>query len=247
MEKCYFLEQRLSVNLIEVNVKETILVVDDEEDIVELIRHNLAKEGYSVLTALTGEQAISISKQSLPDLIVLDLMLPGIDGLQVTKNLKKNRTTQEIPIVMLTAKSEESDVITGLEAGANDYISKPFSPRELAARIRAVLRTRNKNSADTENRITQKGKLMIDRAKYLVSIDGEAYDLTLTEFKLLSFLAGKEGWVFSRGQIVDAIHGDDYAVTERSIDVILVGLRKKLKQHAKMIETVRGAGYRFKG
>ena len=228
-------------------MKETILVVDDEEDIVELISYNLAKEGYSVLTALTGEQAISISKQSLPDLIVLDWMLPGLDGLQVTRHLRQDLLTREIPIVMLTARGEEPDVIKGLESGANDYMSKPFSTRELAARIRAVLRTRNTPQPETKNRITRKGKLTIDRAKYHVSIDGEAFDLTLTEFKLLSFLAAKEGWVFSRGQIVDAIHGDDYAVTERSIDVIMVGLRRKLKQHAKMIETVRGAGYRFKG
>lgn len=227
-------------------MKETILVVDDEEDILELIRYNLSKQGYSILTALTGEQAISISKQSLPDLIVLDLMLPGIDGLQVTRRLRKNQSTREIPIVMLTAKGEESDIIKGLETGANDYMSKPFSPKELAARIKAVLRTKNNDKKKVHGRITQKGKLIIDRAKYHVSIEGETFNLTLTEFKLLSFLASKEGWVFSRGQIVDAIHGDDYAVTERSIDVILVGLRRKLKQHGKMIETIRGAGYRFR-
>ncbi|MCD4718720.1 MAG: response regulator transcription factor [Desulfobacula sp.] len=227
--------------------KETILIVDDEQDIIELIKYNLKNEGYLILTAQTGEQAIKIAKLSQPDLMVLDLMLPGIDGLEVTKYLKSNEQTQDIPIIMLTAKGEESDIVTGLELGANDYISKPFSPKVLVARIRAILRRRKKNFADTPDRIKQEGDMIIDRARHMVTIEGNELELTLSEFELLSFLADKKGWVFTRGQIVDAIHGEDYAVTQRSIDVIIVGLRKKLKNYASFIETVRGVGYRFKG
>lgn len=232
----------------EINMaRETILIVDDEEDIIELIRYNLKNEGYDILTAFTGEQAIKIARQSLPDLIVLDLMLPGIDGLEVTKFLKNSAQTKELPIVMLTAKGEESDIVTGLELGANDYISKPFSPKELLARIRAILRRRRKHGLDDPPAdIRQVGEMTIDRAKHVVTIQGEKVDLTLSEFELLSFLSDKKGWVFTRNQIMDAIHGENYAVTERSIDVIIVGLRKKLKSYASRIETVRGVGYRFK-
>lgn len=226
--------------------KETILIVDDEEDILELIKFNLKGEGYNILQAMTGEEAIKIAKQSGPDLIVLDLMLPGIDGLEVTRYLKNNDVTTNIPIVMLTAKGEESDIVTGLELGANDYISKPFSPRELTARIRAILRRRQKNAAEAPVRVRQEGDMVIDRAKHRVTIEGKLIELTLSEFELLSFLAEKKGWVFTRGQIVDAIHGENYAVTERSIDVIIVGLRKKLGAYSSYIETVRGVGYRFK-
>jgi len=226
--------------------KETILIVDDEEDILELIKFNLKGEGYNILQAMTGEEAIKIAKQSGPDLIVLDLMLPGIDGLEVTRYLKNNNATMDIPIVMLTAKGEESDIVAGLELGANDYISKPFSPRELVARIRAILRRRQKNSSEAPDRVRQEGDMVIDRAKHRVTIEGEIIELTLSEFELLSFLAEKRGWVFTRGQIVDAIHGENYAVTERSIDVIIVGLRKKLGSYSSCIETVRGVGYRFK-
>ena len=207
-------------------LKETILIVDDEEDIIELIKYNLKNEGYNILTALTGEEAIKISKQTRPDLMVLDLMLPGIDGLEVTRYLRSNGETKDMPIVMLTAKGEESDVVTGLELGANDYMSKPFSPRELTARIRAILRRRQQKVIESKTRVKQEGEMIIDRAKHVVTIEGSVIDLTLSEFELLSFLADKKGWVFTRGQIVDAIHGENYAVTERSIDVIIVGLRK---------------------
>jgi len=226
--------------------KETILIVDDEQDIIELIKYNLKNEGYSILTAQTGEQAIKIARQSQPDLMVLDLMLPGIDGLEVTKYLKNSEQTQDMPIVMLTAKGEESDIVTGLELGANDYISKPFSPKVLVARIRAILRRRKKAFTDTPDRIKQEGDMTIDRARHEFTMEGRVVDLTLSEFELLFFLADKKGWVFTRGQIVDAIRGENYAVTERSIDVIIVGLRKKLKNYASAIETVRGVGYRFR-
>lgn len=226
--------------------KETILIVDDEEDILELIKYNLKNEGYQILTAQTGEAAIKIARHSQLDLLVLDLMLPGIDGLEVTKFLKNNESTKDLPIVMLTAKGEESDVVTGLELGANDYISKPFSPKVLVARIRAILRRRRKKNNEPDKQIRQEGDMIIDTARHKVTIEGAPLDLTLSEFGLLCFLADKKGWVFTRGQIVDAIRGENYAVTERSIDVIIVGLRKKLKNYASLIETVRGVGYRFK-
>lgn len=226
--------------------KETILIVDDEEDIVELIKYNVKNEGYTILTALTGEQAIKAAVQSRPDLILLDLMLPGIDGLEVTRYLKNHESTSQIPIVMLTAKGEELDIVTGLEMGASDYISKPFSPRILVARIRAILRHRKKGIEQSQDRVKQEGDLIVDREKRLVTIEGKVLDLTFSEFELLLFLLDKKGWVFTRKQIVDAIRGENYAVTERSIDVIIVGLRKKLKQYASAIETVRGVGYRFK-
>ncbi len=226
--------------------KETILIVDDEEDIIELIKFNLKNEGYSVLTAMTGEQAIKTAEAASPDLIVLDLMLPGIDGLEVTAYLKNKELTKNIPIVMVTAKGDESDIVTGLELGANDYISKPFSPKVMLARIRAILRRRRQKNMISPDRIKKHGDIVIDRAKHMVFIKDEPIDLTRSEFELLTFLAEKKGWVFTRDQIVNAVHGENYAVTERSIDVLVVGLRKKLKNHASVIETVRGVGYRFK-
>ncbi len=226
--------------------KETILIVDDEEDILELIKFNLEIEGYSIVTALTGEKAIKIVRQSVIDLLVLDLMLPGVDGLEVTKILKRDEKTWGIPIIMLTAKGEESDIVTGLELGADDYLSKPFSPRILLARIRAILRRGKEKKSSSQDRIKVEGGMVIDPIKYAVSIDGDVVDLTLSEFDLISFLANKKGWVFTRGQIVDAIRGENYAVTERSVDVIIAGLRKKIKNYAFVIETVRGVGYRFK-
>jgi DNA-binding response OmpR family regulator len=226
--------------------KETILIVDDEEDILELIKFNLENEGYSIKTALTGEKAIKIARDSSIDLMVLDLMLPGIDGLEVTKILKRDEKTIGIPIIMLTAKGEESDIVTGLELGADDYLSKPFSPKILIARIRTILRRGHEKIPQSQGIINIEGGMVIDPAKYVVSINEDVVDLTLSEFELLSFLADKKGWVFTRGQIVDAIRGENYAVTERSVDVIIAGLRKKLKNYAFVIETVRGVGYRFK-
>lgn len=226
--------------------KETILVVDDEEDILELIKYNLRAEGYFILSSVTGEDAVKIARKHQPDLVVLDLMLPGIDGMEVTKILKNDEKTLNIPIVMLTAKGDESDIVAGLELGANDYISKPFSPKELVARIRAILRRRRKNEEKNAARVDSQGDLVIDHSKHKVTIKGEPVDLTYSEFELLAFLFEKKGWVFTRNQIVDAIHGEDYAVTQRSVDVIVVGLRKKLKEYAAYIETVRGVGYRFK-
>ncbi|SLM30759.1 Alkaline phosphatase synthesis transcriptional regulatory protein phoP [Desulfamplus magnetovallimortis] len=237
--------------------KEHILIVDDEEDILELIKFNLHKEGYLVTTALTGEDAIKIVRKEKIDLMILDLMLPGIDGFEVTREIRKTIQLPDIPIIMLTAKGEEADVVTGLELGADDYIAKPFSPKILLARVRTILRRKSllMNSSDKENKAafphTHKGQvnifgIMIDPGRYRVEVDGNPVDLTYSEFNILLFLAGHPGWVFTRQQIMDAIRGENYVVTERSIDVQIVGLRKKLGKHGKFIETVRGIGYRLK-
>jgi two-component system alkaline phosphatase synthesis response regulator PhoP len=225
--------------------KQKILVVDDEEDILELLRFNLAKEGYDVSTASTGEEALSTARAESPDLILLDLMLPGMDGLEVARRLKGEPSTKNLPIVMLTAKGEESDIVTGLELGADDYITKPFSRKVLAARIRAVLRRKQGKPKD-ENGVLAVHDLLIHPGRREVLVKGKPVDLTFTEFGILNFLSRRPGWVFTRSQIVDAVRGDEYFVTDRSVDVQVVGLRKKLGSAAKYIETVRGVGYRFK-
>ena len=225
--------------------KERILVVDDEEDILELVRYNLVKEGYHVTGALTGEDALKKVRSEAFDLIVLDLMLPGIDGLDVAKKLKNDRKTEQIPILMLTAKGEEADIVTGLELGADDYVTKPFSPRVLIARVRTALR-RQTREPDDDTSVINIHQLEIHPGRRSVLAKGHPVDLTYTEFQVLYILARRPGWVFTRGQIVDAVRGDDYPVTDRSVDVQIVGLRKKLGQFGKYIETVRGVGYRFR-
>ena len=225
--------------------KEKILVVDDEEDILELLRFNLSREGYQISCAASGEDALSLVRSEIPDLIVLDLMLPGMDGLEVTRRLKNNLSTKDIPIVMLTAKGEEADIVTGLELGADDYITKPFSPRILVARVRAVLR-RNVKEATDETSALRVHDLVIHPGRHEVVVEDKPVDLTFTEFGILNYLARRPGWVFTRFQIVDAIRGGDYPVTDRSVDVQIVGLRRKLGPAGKYIETVRGVGYRFK-
>ena len=225
--------------------RDQILVVDDEEDILELVRFNLSKEGYQVICAATGEKAVEIARAELPDLMVLDLMLPGMDGLEVTKFLKNNPETQHNPIVMLTAKGEESDVVTGLELGADDYVAKPFSPRILLARMKAVLR-RKATESDNGSEVVKIHNLIIHPGRREVRVDGKPVDLTFTEFGILRYLVRRPGWVFTRSQIVDAVRGTDYFVTDRSVDVQIVGLRKKLGSAGKYVETVRGVGYRFK-
>jgi len=225
--------------------KETILVVDDEEDILELVRHHLKREGYEVQCADSGEKALKAARNNPVDLIVLDLMLPGIDGLEVTRTLKNDPQTKHIPILMLSAKGEESDVVTGLELGADDYVTKPFSPRILIARTRAIIR-RGGNEPPDETKIIRVHDIEIHPGRRSVTIQGQPVALTYTEFQVLSILARRPGWVFTRSQIVDMVRGDDYPVTDRSVDVQIVGLRKKLGRCGDYIETVRGVGYRFK-
>jgi two-component system phosphate regulon response regulator PhoB len=226
--------------------RERILVVDDEEDLLELVDYNLSKEGYRVTTVATGEEAVARARADVPDLIVLDLLLPSIDGLDVCKLLRNDARTRNVPIIMLTAKAEEADVVTGLEVGADDYLTKPFSPRVLLARIKAVLRRRKAQQNPDKDSALRVHELVIHPGRHEVLADGRPLVLTYTEFKLLHFLAQRPGWAFSRTQIVDAVKGDDYPVTERSVDVQVAGLRKKLGEYGKYIETVRGVGYRFK-
>ncbi len=226
--------------------KKEILVVDDEEDILELVSFNLTREGYLVRRASSGEEALQSVKKELPHLIVLDLMLPGIDGLEVARRLKKDESTENIPIIMLTAKGEEVDIVAGLELGADDYVAKPFSPRVLAARIKTVLRRRTATPSPGEGRPLKVHELEIHPGRRQVFVKGEPLSLTFTEFAILHCLAQRPGWVFSRYQLVDAVHGEEYNVTERSVDVQIAGLRRKLGPYAKYVETVRGVGYRLK-
>ena len=226
--------------------KGRILVVDDEPDIVELVRYNLAKEGYQVRTVLSGEKALADADEGLPDLIVLDLMLPGVDGLDVCRKLKQNPRTAHIPIIMLTAKGEDADIVTGLELGAEDYVTKPFSPRVLMAMVRTVLRRRRREEEEGSLEPIMVHNMKIDPARHEVLLDDRSVELTASEFKILSFLARRPGWVFSREQIISAVKGQDYPVTDRSVDVQIVGLRKKLGDAGDFIETVRGVGYRFR-
>ncbi|MHB9068818.1 MAG: response regulator [Sedimentisphaerales bacterium] len=223
---------------------EKILIVDDEEDVLELVRYNLDKNGYKVETAATGEQALAKARAKLPDLIILDLMLPGIDGLDVCKKLKNDTKTQNIPVIMLTAKGEETDIVTGLELGADDYVTKPFSPKVLVARIRRVLQ--RPIARDLEKASVKIHQMTIDPSRRQVLIKNKPVELTFTEFNILYTLAKRPGIVFTRYQIVDSIHGEDYLVTDRAIDVQIVSLRKKLGEYEKYIETVRGVGYRFR-
>ncbi len=225
--------------------KERILIVDDEEDILELVKFNLSRDGYHVIGAASGEKAIELARREIPDLIVLDLMLPGIDGLEVAKVLKNSAETRGIPIVMLTAKGEEADIVTGLELGADDYVTKPFSPRILVARVKAVLRRKVAKPSDGSE-AAKIHNLSIHPGRREVRVGNEPVDLTFTEFGILSYLVRRPGWVFTRSQIVDAVRGADYFVTDRSVDVQIAGLRKKLGPGGKFIETVRGVGYRFK-
>jgi len=221
-----------------------ILVVDDEEDIRELVRLNLAKESFEILDCESGEQALSLSRAKQPDLIVLDLMLPGIDGLEVCKRLKADPKTAAIPVVILTAKGEEADVVAGLEIGAEDYVVKPFSGKVLAARVRRLLRKAAQPSDDQA--VIRVHDLTIDPGRREVRAADKKVDLTRTEFNILRTLVRRAGLVLSRYQIVDSIHGDDYLVTDRAVDVQIVSLRKKLGPCGKYIETVRGVGYRFR-
>jgi two-component system alkaline phosphatase synthesis response regulator PhoP len=225
--------------------KEHILVVDDKEDILELVTYNLAREGYHVTGALTGENTLKKIRTETFDFIVLDLMLPGIDGLEVTKTLKNDPKARHITILMLSAKGEEADIVTGLELGTDDYITKPFNPRILIARVRAALRRKIKEPID-DTAVVRIHELEIHPGRRSVLADGEPIELTFTEFQILLTLARRPGWVFTRWHIVDAVRGSDYPVTDRSVDVQIVGLRKKLGNFGNYIETVREVGYRFK-
>ncbi len=224
-----------------------ILIVEDEADILELVRYMLEREGFSVRVAESGEEAFKQIRTSLPDLILLDLMLPGMDGHEICRRLRASRDTSETPVIMLTAKGEEQDVVKGLNLGADDYVTKPFSPKVLLARIQAVFRRQGvlEGSEVDEQEIVH-GALRIHTGRREVLVSGDEVQLTFTEFQILVLLASRPGWVFTRYQIVDAVRGEDYPVTERAVDVHMVGLRRKLGETGNLIETVRGVGYRFK-
>jgi two-component system, OmpR family, alkaline phosphatase synthesis response regulator PhoP len=222
----------------------TVLVIDDEKDLIELVRYNLEKEGFLVKGELNGEAGVAAAIRDLPDIIIVDLMLPGIDGLEVCRRLRSDARTSGIPIIMLTAKSGESDRIVGLELGADDYVTKPFSPRELAARVKAVLR---RSVAQTSQpSLIRRSELTIDLDRREVICEGKSISLTASEFRLLQFLAEHPGRVFSRSELIDAALGRDVAVVDRTIDVHITGLRKKMAKCGEWIETVRGFGYRFR-
>ncbi len=232
-------------------MKKFVLIVEDEEDIRELVSYHLLKEGYQVASVASGEEALAVAEKQTPDLILLDVMLPGVDGLTVCQRLRASPKTADVAITMLTAKSEEADIIRGLNLGATDYITKQFSPKVLLARVRAVLRrapaapTVEEEGEEGEEIIEMHG-MMIHPGRHEVRVEGNPVVLSSTEFRVLYFLASRPGWVFSRQQILDGVHGDNYAITDRAVDVQIVGLRKKLGEAGKYIETVRGVGYRFK-
>jgi DNA-binding response OmpR family regulator len=224
--------------------KGIVLVIDDETDLVELVRYNLEKEGFDVMGASDGESGLSQAAREKPDVIVVDLMLPGIDGLEVCRLLRAGGGTSRIPIIILTAKASESDRVVGLEIGADDYLTKPFSPRELIARIKALIR--RSTGFRQQAAIIRRGRLTIDPASHEVFCGDRAVELTATEYRLLHFLASHPGFVYSRGAIIDGALGRDVTVLERTIDVHIMALRKKLGKCGTWIETIRGFGYRFR-
>jgi two-component system alkaline phosphatase synthesis response regulator PhoP len=222
-----------------------ITLIEDEEDIRHLVLYNLQKDGYKAYGFESGEEGLAEIRKKHPDLVLLDLMLPGIDGMEVCRRLKQDPETRDIPVIIISAKGDESDIVAGLELGADDYLAKPFSPKILLARIRTVLRRFSQPLPD-ENTLVHIDGLLLEPHKFSATLEGTSLGLTAGEYRLLHFLASHRGWVFTRYQIVDAIRGEGYVVTERAIDVQVAGLRKKLGDYGNYIETVRGVGYRFR-
>ena len=223
--------------------KKQILIIEDEPDIQELLSFNLDNNGYKVYTASNGEKGLEVARKEHPDLILLDLMLPGIHGLDVCRIIKSDQETSGISIIMLTALGQEEDIIKGLETGADDYVTKPFSFQVLEARIKSVLRRVPENVENTKT--IKIHDIQIKPRTREVKINGDVPELTFTEFQILHLLASHPGWVFTRYQIIDKIRGDNYPVTDRSVDFQIVGLRKKMGGKGNLIQTVRGVGYRF--
>ena len=224
--------------------KGMVLIIDDEKDLIELVRYNLNKEGFDVLGAGDGESGLSLAVRKKPDVVIIDLMLPGIDGLEVCRTLRSRAETSNIPIIMLTAKASESDRIVGLELGADDYITKPFSPREVAARVKALLRRIQGFQKITS--VIRHGRLSIDLNSHEVRCDDKGVELTATEYRLLHFMASHPGHVFSRNSIIENVLGRDVTVLDRTIDVHVMALRRKLGKCSEWIETIRGFGYKFR-
>ncbi len=226
--------------------REKIAVIEDEADILEVVQYNLRREGYLVVASRNGEEGLDRIRKENPDLVLLDLMLPGLDGLEVCKRLQADPVTAAIPVIMVTAKGEESDVVLGLQLGADDYVTKPFSPKELLARVKAVLRRGPlREVRSSGDRVVRDG-LVVDSTKHLVTVDGEPITLTATEMRLLHFLAAHPGRVFSRDQLLSRAIGDHAVVIDRNIDVHIGSIRRKLGRCRELIETIRGVGYRFR-
>ena len=226
-------------------IKKIIAVVDDEPDLLELLSHNLKKSGYTVKTFTTASGFRRSLKKSRPDLIILDLMLPDMNGFDVCRQLKKNEETASIPVIMLTAMTDETDKVTGLELGADDYVTKPFSIKELVARVRVIFRRIDKSEKQDSDTLSLTDALKLDLNKYKVFVEKRPVDLTTTEFRILHLLSEKPGWVYSREQIMDYLWGDEKAILDRTIDVHIRNLRKKLGKAGKHIKNVRGIGYKF--
>src|SRR5688572_23626419 len=224
--------------------KGTVLVIDDEKDLLELVRYNLEKERFDVICTSDGASGLEIAIKHRPDLVVLDLMMPGMDGLEVCRELRADSRTARIPIIMLTARATEADRVVGLEMGADDYVTKPFSPRELVARVKAILRRSTMQEEPQE--VIRHGGVVIDVKRHEVTADGIPVTLTATEFRILQFMASRPGRVLSRDEIIDAALGRDAAVFDRTIDVHMTSIRRKLGKHGDQIETVRGFGYKFR-
>ena len=226
--------------------KYSILVVEDDADIQQLVSYNLVKAGFNVTCADSGEEALSVLAHERVDAMVLDLMLPGKDGNEVCRTVRSKEATRSLPIIMLTAKGEEDDIVTGLDSGADDYVTKPFSPRVLIARIEAALRRKTEAAQPDEGQVSifTRHSLEIHPGRHEVRVAGQEVQLTASEFTILELLASRPGWVFSRQQIIDQIRGYDYSITPRAVDVQIFGLRKKLGNAGACIETVRGLGYR---
>lgn len=223
--------------------RQSILIIEDDADIVELLSYNLAREGFEVYESRNGESGLALASQKRPSVILLDLMLPGLQGLEVCRQLKQREESRTIPVIMVTAKGEESDVVVGLEMGADDYVVKPFRIKEIAARIRAVLRRRGQPDEAESIRV---GSLVIDSARHEAEMDGQPLALTLTEFRLLKVLASRPGRVFTRDQLLERISDGATFVIDRNIDVHVRAIRQKLEPHRDLILTVRGVGYKFR-
>ncbi|GBU26760.1 DNA-binding response regulator [Treponema sp. R8-4-B8] len=226
--------------------KAVILIIEDDPDIQELLSHTMSREGWKLLQVKTGEEGLKILKTKKANCILLDIMLPGIDGLKVLKKIKEIDQCKTIPVIMASAKGEEADIVTGLELGADDYIVKPYSPKVLIARVRAALRRQEEGGFSQSVSVWQQGELKLDAARHIAYNGDKQLELFATEFALLKHFLSNPEIVFSRNQIIAAIHGPDYPVTDRSVDVQILGLRKKLGKAGDMIETIRGVGYRFR-
>lgn len=226
--------------------RKRVLVIDDEADIRELLRYNLEQEGYAVEAVADGEQALDSLKKGKVDLVLLDLMLPGLPGLELCKQLKRQVELEAIPIIMISAKSSETDIIVGLELGADDYITKPFSPKEVVARIKAIFRRTDEKRTQEPQKELRFEELLVDIPRHEVRLDGKEVRLTTTEFKILQCLMSRLGHVFSRDELIDFALGKDISVVDRTIDVHITNLRKKIGRYGTSIESIRAVGYRFK-